>query len=200
MGEEFWNDRYSGREQLFSGKPNSVLVAEVTDLPPGRALDVGCGEGADALWLARRGWQVTAVDISRVALQRASAADADVANRVTWTRTDLLTTPPAGSAFDLVSVHYFPLPRQPDHAALCGLLDALAPGGTLLFTSHDLAELSPRPGQGFDPGDYYQPDDIVELLDDGWTVLVNEFRPRASHTPAGTHHTRDAVLRVQRLQ
>ncbi|MEA3250498.1 MAG: class I SAM-dependent methyltransferase [Pseudomonadota bacterium] len=200
MDKEFWNDRYRGREQLFSGSPNGVLVAEVTDLPPGRALDVGCGEGADALWLARRGWQVTAVDISRVALQRAAAAGADVANRVTWTCTDLLTTPPSASAFDLVSVHYFPLPRQPEHAALRVLLNAVASGGTLLFASHDLAELSPRPEQDVKAGDYYQPDDIVKLLDDGWRVLINEFRPRANPAPAGTHHTRDAVLRVQCLQ
>lgn len=71
MNEKFWNERYSSREKLFTGEPNGVLVTEVTDVPPGRALDAGCGEGADALWLARRGWLVTAVDISNVALQRA---------------------------------------------------------------------------------------------------------------------------------
>lgn len=199
MDENFWNDRYSSCTQLFSGKPNGTLVAEVTDLPPGRALDVGCGEGADALWLARRGWHVTAVDISNVALQRASEAGADVANRVTWTCTDLLTVPPTASAFDLVSIHFFPLPRQPDHMALRGLLDAVAPGGSLLFTSHDLAEVTPRPEIGFDPGNYYQPDDILKILDNNWTVRVNEFRPRTTPPPAGTHHTRDAVLRVERI-
>ncbi|MGH3451084.1 MAG: class I SAM-dependent methyltransferase, partial [Haloechinothrix sp.] len=73
-----------------------MLVTEVADLPPGQALDVGCGEGADALWLARRGWQVTAVDISRTALQRAAAAATDIAGRVAWTHGDPTTTPPAG--------------------------------------------------------------------------------------------------------
>lgn len=200
MDKQFWDDRYRSRERLFSGAPNGVLVNEVIDLPPGRALDVGCGEGADALWLARRGWQVTAVDISSVALERAAAAGKDVDDRVTWTCADLLTTPPLASAFDLVSVQYFPLPRQPAHAALRGLLDAVALGGTLLFVSHELADLSPRPEQGFNPGDYYQPDDIARLLDDNWNVLINETRPRTTPAPAGTRHTRDTVLSAQRLR
>ncbi|ASQ95739.1 class I SAM-dependent methyltransferase [Streptomyces sp. 11-1-2] len=200
MDTQFWDDLYRSRDQLFSGAPNGVLVTEVTDLPPGQALDVGCGEGADALWLARRGWQVTAVDISRAALERAVAAATDVEGRVAWTRADLTGTPPPAAAFDLVSVQYFPLAHQPDHTALRGLLDAVAPGGTLLFATHALADLSPDPEQGFDPGDYYQPDEIAGLLDDDWTVLVNETRPRTAPAPAGTHHTRDTVLRARRLR
>jgi SAM-dependent methyltransferase len=200
MDAQFWDEMYRSRDQVFSGAPNGVLVTEATDLPPGRALDVGCGEGADALWLAWRGWQVTAVDISRIALQRAAATSADVAGRVDWTQADLTTTPPPASAFDLVSVQYFPLRHQPDHTALRGLLDAVAPGGTLLFASHDPADLSPRPEHGFDPGDYYQPDDIAGLLDHNWTVLINETRPRTAPAPAGTHHTHDPVLRAQRLR
>jgi SAM-dependent methyltransferase len=196
MDGQFWEDRYRSRNQVFSGDPNGVLVTEVTGLPPGQALDVGCGEGADALWLARHGWQVTAVDISPTALQRAAEADTD--GRVTWTRADLTTTPPQAGAFDLVSVQYFPLQYQPDHTALRGLLDAVAPGGILLFGSHDPADLSPRPAEGFDPNDYYQSDDLAKLLDHDWTVQVNETRPRTAPTPAGTHHTHDTVLRAQR--
>ncbi|MGA6219311.1 class I SAM-dependent methyltransferase [Streptomyces umbrinus] len=198
MDAQFWDEMYRSRDQVFSGDPNGVLVTEVTGLPPGQALDVGCGEGADALWLARHGWQVTAVDISTTALQRAAAAAVDSEGRVAWTRADLTITPPPADAFDLVSVQYFPLSLQPDHAALRGLLNAVAPGGTLLFASHDLADLPPRPEQGFDPGDYYQPDDIAKLLDHDWTVLVNETRPRTAPAPAGTHHTHDTVLRAQR--
>ena len=114
MDAEFWDELYGSRDQLFSGNPNGALVTEAADLPPGQALDVGCGEGGDALWLARRGWQVTAVDISRTALERAVAASTDVADRIAWTRADLTTTPPPGDSFDLVSVQYFPLPHQPD--------------------------------------------------------------------------------------
>ncbi|MGA5450179.1 class I SAM-dependent methyltransferase [Streptomyces umbrinus] len=200
MDAQFWDEMYRSRDQVFSGNPNGVLVTEVTGLPPGQALDVGCGEGADALWLARHGWQVTAVDISTTALQRAAAAAMDSEGRVAWTRADLTITPPPADAFDLVSVQYFPLSLQPDHAALRGLLNAVAPGGTLLFASHDLADLPPRPEQGFDPGDYYQPDDIAKLLDHDWTVLINESRPRTAPAPAGTHHTHDTVLRAQRLR
>lgn len=128
MDAQFWEDSYRSRNQVFSGNPNGVLVAEVTGLPPGQALDVGCGEGADALWLARHGWQVTAVDISPTALQR--AADADINGRVAWTRADLTTAPPLAAAFDLVSVQYFPLQHQPDHTALRGLLAPSPPAAS----------------------------------------------------------------------
>lgn len=194
MDARFWDEMYRRHGRVFSGNPNGVLVTEVSDLPPGRALDVGCGEGADALWLARHGWQVTAVDISPTALQR--AAGADLSGSVAWTHADLLTTPLLARAFDLVSVQYFPLPQQQDHTALRGLLDAVAPGGTLLFVSHDPADLSER--ADFDPSDYYQPDDIATLLDDEWAILINETRRRVAPTPAGIHHTHDTVLRAQR--
>ncbi|GCD95704.1 class I SAM-dependent methyltransferase [Embleya hyalina] len=196
MDAKRWDEMYRGRERVFSGNPNGVLVAETVDLSPGRALDVGCGEGADALWLARRGWRVEAVDVSEVALRRAAGGDGD--GRVTWVRADVTAVPPRVGAFDLVSVQYFPLRRGPGHAALRGLLDAVAPGGTLLFATHAPVDLV-ADGKGFDPADYYQPDDVARLLDPGWDVLINETRPRDAATPAGTHHTRDSVLRAVRV-
>ncbi|MUL41968.1 class I SAM-dependent methyltransferase [Streptomonospora sp. PA3] len=200
MDAQYWDEKYAGRDRLFSGAPNGVLVTEAADLPPGQALDVGCGEGADAVWLARRGWLVTAVDISRTALQRAAAAGADVADRVAWRRADLTAVPPPAGAFDLVSVQYFPLPRRPADTALRGLLAAVAPGGTLLVASHDPAELPPRHELGIDPNDYYQPADIAGVLGEEWRVLVEETRPRTAPAPAGTRHTRDTVLRARRLR
>ncbi|GAA1001835.1 class I SAM-dependent methyltransferase [Acrocarpospora macrocephala] len=199
MNAQFWDKMYRSRDQVFSGNPNGVLVTEATGLPPGQALDVGCGEGADALWLARHGWHVTAVDISQAALERAAAAATDSTGRVAWARADLTTTPPPAGAFDLVSIQYFPLLRQPGHTALRGLLDAVAPGGTLLFATHALADLAPRHEEDFDPAGYYQPDDIAQLLDPTWNVLINETRPRTAPAPAGTHHTHDTVLRALRL-
>jgi SAM-dependent methyltransferase len=202
MTAQFWDERYAEREQLFSGRPNGVLVTEVADLPPGQALDVGCGEGGDARWLARHGWQVTAVDVSGIALRRAAdalrAGDPDVAARVAWTRADLTVTAPPAGAFDLVSMQYFPLPRQPAHAALRRLLGAVAPGGTLLVVGHDLADLPEHPPQGMNPADYYQPTEIAALLDPDWVVLVDETRPRTAPAPAGTAHTHDTVLRARR--
>ncbi|GGK64936.1 hypothetical protein GCM10010094_27330 [Streptomyces flaveus] len=151
-------------------------------------------------YTTKRDTIVTAVDISQAVLECAAAVATDIAGRVAWTRADLTSRPPPAGAFDLMSAHYFPLPHQPDHTALRGLLDAVAPGGTLLFATHDLAGLSPRPEQGFDPNDYYQPDDIARLLDHNWTVLINETRPRTAPAPEGTHHTHDTVLRAQRLR
>ncbi|MGH8879786.1 MAG: class I SAM-dependent methyltransferase, partial [Stackebrandtia sp.] len=165
MDAQAWDERYRGSDQLFSGLPNGVLVTEAADLPPGRALDVGCGEGADVAWLARRGWQVTGIDISQVALERAAAATADVAGEVTLTRVDLATMSAPSGPFDLVSAQYFPLPVQPDdHAALRGLLAAVVPGGTLLFVGHDLADLPPQHERDFDPSEFYHPSDIADLL------------------------------------
>lgn len=96
---ELWDERYRESHRIWSGKPNAALVREVEGLAPGRALDLGCGEGADAVWLAREGWQVTATDISRVALDRAAehAADAGVADRIDWQFHDLGVSFPEGS-------------------------------------------------------------------------------------------------------
>jgi SAM-dependent methyltransferase len=191
---EFWDDRYGSSEQLFSGDPNVVLVAEVTGLQPGQALDVGCGEGGDARWLASQGWKVTAVDVSKVALERAAAASPGT--DIAWTHADLTTaTMPAGS-FELVSVHYFPLLQQNDHSALRALLASVAPGGTLLFVGHDVTDMDPDHAGDFNPDDYYSPHEVAELLDDDWTVLVDEVRPRPEPSPGG--HVNDTVLRAQR--
>ena len=200
---EFWDDLYGSRDRLFSGNPNGVLVTEAGDLTPGQALDVGCGEGGDALWLARRGWRVTAVDISRTAVERAATAGRDVEGRVAWMRADLTVMPVPVHSFDLVTVQYFPLSRRPDHRALRRLLSAVAPGGTLLFVGHDLADLDAHQGGGDhpDPSDFYQPAEVARLLNEDretWTVLVDETRPRTVPAPAGTQHTHDTVLRARR--
>lgn len=198
MDAQHWENMYRSRAKVFSGAPNPALVSEIDGLTPGRALDVGCGEGADAIWLAQRGWQVTGVDTSATALERAAAAAAasDVQARVSWTQAHLTVTPFPADTFDLVSLHYFPLRRQPDHTTLHGLLDAVAPGGTLLFVTHARTGLAAS--VDFDPDDYYQPGDIAPLLAASWNVLVNETRLRTGPAPADTRHTHDTVLRAVR--
>ncbi|MCK1794637.1 class I SAM-dependent methyltransferase [Streptomyces sp. XM4193] len=200
MDQQFWDELYGSREQLFSGAVNGVLVTETAELPVGRALDLGCGEGGDALWLAGRGWQVTATDISRTALDRAAAtaAEAGLTEKVTWTHADLSRTPPAADSFDLVNAHYFPLEVEPGHAALRALLAAVAPGGTLLYVGHDVTGLTADDTHGFDPHAFYKPAEVAALLDDRWTVLVDETRARTTPAPEGTHHTHDTVLRARR--
>src|SRR6476620_1485790 len=112
-----WDARYTDREQLWSGRPNGTLVAEVAGLTPGKVLDVGCGEGADAVWLAGRGWTVTALDVSRVALDRAALHASDAGADVTWVHAGLVEAGLDAGAFDLVSAQYPALLRSPTHDA-----------------------------------------------------------------------------------
>lgn len=197
MPETDWDARYLERDTLWSGEPNPHLVAEAADLPPGRALDLGCGEGADTLWLAAHGWTVTAIDISRVALGRAAANEErapTLAGRVQWRHADVAASPPEPGAYDLVSLQYFPVPRRPGHGILRSLLDAVAPGGTLLVGFHHHAEVAHLP----EAAGYYTVQEIADLLGAGWTISVLEERRRPDPPPEGTHHTRDEVLRARR--
>ena len=129
-GEEFWDARYRESERIWSGEPNAALVREVADLEPGTALDLGCGEGADAIWLARRGWKVTAVDISGVALERAARyAVAEGVEGIDWQRHDLGSSWPEGE-YDLVSAHFLHSPGDmPRESILRRAAAAVAPAG-----------------------------------------------------------------------
>lgn len=133
----FWERFYEDRNR-WSGKPNAALVDEASDLPPGRALDLGCGQGADAIWLAERGWDVTAVDISRNALDRAAehARDAGVDDAIRWERHDLAASFPDGP-FDLVSACFLQSPVDlPRETILRTAAATVAPGGRLLVVAH----------------------------------------------------------------
>jgi SAM-dependent methyltransferase len=203
FGEAFWDERYRQPGSVWSGSPNPQLVAEASDLRPGSALDVGSGEGADSIWLARRGWQVTAVDISSVALARAAdhaGSDPESAQRISWAHHDLTGwSPPAGS-FDLVTAQFMHLPAPERTALYERLAAAVAPRGTLLIVGHhpsDLATGARRPSQ---PDLLFTPEEIAAALDpSGWEVLVCEARPRPAEDPAGHPITvRDSVLRARR--
>lgn len=193
-----WDERYSESDQIWSGQPNQALIVEVADLPPGRALDVGSGEGADAVWLARRGWTVTALDVSRVALDRA-ARQAEIAQvQVDWVHAGVEDAPLPAAGFDLVSVQYPALRRTPEASAEHRLLAAVAPGGTLLVVHHAGIDVEDAKRRGFDPNDYVLPDNVTAVLDDQWEVVVSEERARDERAGAGAHHHRDQVLRVRR--
>ncbi|MEM9466495.1 MAG: class I SAM-dependent methyltransferase [Actinomycetota bacterium] len=192
-----WDERYRTEDQVWSGHVNGSLVDEVADHAPGRALDVGCGEGADAIWLAERGWTVTAVDIAPTAIERGRNEATRRELTVDWIAADLLTDPPAGE-FDLVSLQYpaFAIARRDEVTQT--LNDALAPGGLLLLVGHAFPE--DPDAIPFDPTDWVQPSDVIAALPDGFEVELDEVRPRpgAHHHHAGSPHVEDVVVRIVR--
>ena len=196
-----WDRRYAEREQLWSGQPNGALVAEVAGLTPGRVLDVGCGEGADAVWLASGGWDVTALEVSGVALERAAGHARDAGVAVRWVHAELVEAVLPAASFDLVSAQYPALLRTPDAASERALLAAVAPGGVLLLVHHAGMDTQQVHDSGFDPADYVWPSMVAALLKDDWAVELDEQRPRVAPVGgAGAHPVDDLVLRARRLR
>ncbi len=199
-----WEQRYSERPAVWSGNPNPQLVAEAAGLTPGRALDIGCGEGADAVWLAERGWQVTALDISTVALGRAAAhaerAGPEVAERIRWTHADLRDTPLAQQAYDLVSSQFMHPPGEARQELFGRLAAAVAPGGTLLIVGHHPSDLRTSAHRMHFPDLMFTAGQAAAALDPAhWEVLAAETRPRAAVDPDGREITiHDAVLVARR--
>ena len=194
-----WDERYlSAPDRIWSGEPNGSLVDEISGLSPGRALDLGCGEGADAIWLARQGWQVTGIDMSQVALHRAAGAARGAGVDVEWVCGDFFGNPPGGGGYDLVTAHYLALPKAQADTTVAALLDAVAPGGTLLFVAHEVSDGDPAHTPGRDPAAYIQPDDVVAHLGQGWELIVHETRKRTSPAAAQSMHTHDVILRAAR--
>ncbi|HWI02615.1 MAG TPA: methyltransferase domain-containing protein, partial [Acidimicrobiales bacterium] len=203
--EADWDQRY-GDAAMWSGNPNGTLVDEARGIAPGRALDVGAGEGGDALWLAEHGWDVTASDISRRALDRVDAEAARRDLRVECQHADANAIDPfEGGAFDLVSAQYASIPRTPDGRGVRNLLNAVAPGGTLLVVSHDLEPMrapidTSTHSRAFDPDAYVRVGDIVAAIADSsaWVIEVHETRPRPPGAASASHHVHDVVLRARR--
>lgn len=193
-----WDERYSASNRIWSGAPNGALTTETAQETPGRALDVGCGEGADAVWLALHGWQVTGLDVSAVALSRAREAAKEAGVEIEWIHAGLVEADLQAGTFDLVSAHYPALPKTPGQNTERTLLGLVAPGGSLLVVYHADMDAQHAKDLGIDPEDYIWLNDVVAALDDNWHVEVNERRPR--HIPAGgdTRHTEDLVLRARR--
>lgn len=196
----FWDAHYTRHPDVWSGAPNTVLVDETRDQAPGAALDLGCGEGADAIWLAQRGWHVTAVDVSPVALERAAqhSRAADLVDRITFAHHDLDQTFPDGS-FDLVSAHYLHSPELLLHRRMLErAIGAVAPGGTLLLVGH--ASLAPWSwDQHARLPTAREVLEGLELASQSWVVDVCEDRPRDATGPNGERATvLDSIVRVRR--
>ncbi|MCU1573998.1 MAG: methyltransferase type 11 [Micrococcaceae bacterium] len=193
-----WDRRYASADQVWSGRPNGALIAAVGDQAPGRALDVGCGEGADAIWLAQHGWDVLALDVSAVALQRAQRAALESQATVKFLHAGLLEAVLPAAGFDLVSVQYPALLRTPDKKAESALLDAVAPRGTLLVVHHADVDVERAKAHGFDPESYVSHEDLLAMLGPGWRIQIAERRPRHVVGGGGSHHGDDLVLKASR--
>jgi SAM-dependent methyltransferase len=161
---DHWDRKYTETELLWSAEPNRFLVAEVADLAPGRGLDLACGEGRNALWLAGRDWRVTAVDFSEVAIAKARERAAREQRDVEFVCADLLEYEPEPGAFDLVLVFYLQVPPPDRRQALARAMSAIAPGGMFLLVGHDLTNLTDGVGGPQYPDLLYTPDDIVADL------------------------------------
>jgi SAM-dependent methyltransferase len=203
----FWDQRYSGPARVWSGRPNPALTEQVAALTPGTALEVGCGEGADAIWLATQGWHVTGVDFSARALHRAAAHTPDhLTARLTWRQSDVLAwdAEPDGNSpatsYDLVTTAFMHFPSTLRRRAFAALAARVAPGGSLVVVGHhpsDMDTCIPRPPE---PDLYYTADDLAaDLPQHAWVTPTRQARPRTDTAPNGEAVTiHDTVLRAQR--
>lgn len=187
MTSTAWNQRYEQSELVWSASAN-IWVQQVTqELPAGTALDIAAGEGRNALWLAGRGWHVTAVDFSEVALQRARALaeeHLDDAGRLVTLEADVQTWVPEARSYDLVLVVYLHLPEQERRPVMMAAAEAVAPGGTLLAVGHDLQNLTSGHGGPQNPALLYRPSDIVADIEPSQLVVVRHETARRSVTDA----------------
>jgi SAM-dependent methyltransferase len=184
MGPGEWDRRYGDTDLMWSAGPNATVRDLVSGMRPGRALDLACGEGRNALWLAERGWEVTGVDFSQVAVDRAARLAAERGLAARFVRADLAEwTPPAACA-DLVLLAYLQVPEPLRGVVLRGAAGAVAPGGTLLWVAHDVENLERGHGGPRDPLVHSTPDGVVAHLS-GLRVVRAELIERPVDTDEG---------------
>jgi SAM-dependent methyltransferase len=193
-----WNRRYESSELVWTAQPNRFLVPEVEGLAPGRALDLACGEGRHAVWLAERGWQVTAVDFSDVAIAKGRQLAAARGVEVEWVVADLAQWE-AGAAFDLVLVFYLQLPAEERRAVFAQGARAVAPGGTFVLVGHDRRNLTEGHGGPSSPEVLYTPEDVVaDIAESGLEIERAEPVQRTVETAEGERLAIDVLVRARR--
>ena len=197
MAREQWDERYRVDELIWKAEPNRFLVEEAAGLAPGRALDLACGEGRNALWLAERGWQVTAVDFSSVGLEKARRLASERGLELVLVEADVLEWEPPAASFDLVIVMYLHLPAGARRRVQERAASALAPGATLLVVGHDSTNLTEGIGGPQDPAVLFSPEDIVGDLD-GLDIERAERARRPVATGSGEVDAIDAIVRAVR--
>lgn len=184
VDREGWNARYAARDYVWDVHPSRLLEGEMRGLGPGRALDLGCGEGRNSVWLVTLGWRVTGVDFSDVGLDKARALARRHRVRVRWLLRDLLAYRPRAAHYDLVLMCYLQLPRDELSVVLAHAARGLAPGGTFLYIAHDLSNLEHGHGGPRDASVLCTPRDIVDMLP-GFRVMRAEVVERAVDTEPG---------------
>jgi SAM-dependent methyltransferase len=195
-----WDDRYSSAEFEWSMHPNQFVAEQLGRLPPGRALDLAAGEGRNSVWLAERGWSVTAVDFSRVGLEKGrklSAAHGVPDGQVDWVVADLGEYQPARTAFDLVLIAYLQVGADLRGRVLAGAAAALVPGGTLLVVGHDLTNLTEGVGGPTSPDVLYTPEAITAGLP-ALRILRAERVRRTVERDGGQATAVDTLVRAER--
>ena len=199
MNRDDWNCRYEGDELLWTDRPNRFLVAEAGALAPGRALDLACGEGRNAVWLAKQGWHVTGIDFSEVALEKARHFAEDRGVRVDWVSADLLEYVLPAEAFELVIVFYLQMPLERLRPILARVAKAITPGGTFLLVGHDSSNLTHGYGGPRDPAALYTADDVLPALV-GLEIERAEPVVRTVETDEGVREAIDALVQAWRPQ
>ncbi len=198
--QEFWDERYAASQRVWSGRPNRVLVELAAELPPGVALDVGCGEGADVVWLAERGWRVTGADISTVALERARqhAGEAGVADRTSWLHVDLVAGDQLPGGADLVIAMFIHVPEAHFDRIYGAIAAAVRPGGTLLVAGHHPDERDTGLRNPHLSHLLFTPERVARLLGPEWLVDVAERRTREQEKDGETLMATDTVVLARR--
>ena len=197
MTSEQWDERYSLRELVWTTQPNQFLVSEVASLRPGRALDIACGEGRNAVWLAENGWEVTGVDFSPVAIEKAERLAAERGVDVAWVVADSVGWQPPAGSYDLVIVFYLHLLPDDRRAVLGHAVSALAPGGTVLVVGHALRNLAEGYGGPPVADGLYPPAEVAAELE-GLVIERADEVIRPVEVDGDTHHAIDALVRAHR--
>jgi SAM-dependent methyltransferase len=199
MDSEAWNLRYADRELVWTSQANRFLVAETEALAPGRALDLACGEGRNAVWLAERGWQVTGVDFSEVALEKARGLADARGVQGEWIAADLLDYRLEPRGFELVVIFYLQVPAAQRESIVRASAEAVAPGGLFVLVAHDSSNLADGHGGPQSPAVLYTAHDVVANLDGtGLEVERAECVERTVDTPDGERIALDALVRAHR--
>ncbi len=199
MDSATWDRRYGGTDLVWTSQANRFLVEETAELHPGRAIDLACGEGRNAVWLGERGWEVTGVDFSRVGLEKARQLATGRGVAVEWVEADLLDYRLDPQAFELVLLFYVQVPQDQRTAIVRGAADGVRAGGVLLLVGHDSGNIEHGHGGPQNPAVLYSAQDIVSDLDgSGLRIERAEQVKRPVPTPDGERIALDTLVRARR--